>query len=91
MRQAQPEPNFAPQPLAVGNDSGTDLAAALQAAREYFAAPMDALRTLLAGRDPSQLIGHECVQHLTLRERFHELATAQRNFAEAAHLSRRSR
>jgi hypothetical protein len=68
-----------------------DLMAALQAAREHFAGPMEAtmvaMRAILAGRHPSQLTGRECVEHLTLRARFTELAQAQRDFAEA-HLVR---
>jgi hypothetical protein len=49
---------------------------------------MHDIRRLLAWRDPQQLIGRECLQHLTLREQFNELASAQRDFAEA-HLARR--
>jgi hypothetical protein len=78
MRQAKPQ-------------LSADLMAALQAAREHFAAPMEAtmvaMRALLAGRHPYQLTGRECFQHLTLRARFIELAQAQRDFAEA-HLPR---
>ena len=69
------------------NDTDADLAAALAAAREHFAPQMQRvmhdIRRLLAGRDPQQLIGRECLQHLTLREQFNELASAQRDYAEA--------
>jgi hypothetical protein len=91
MRQAKPQPTPDPQPSAASNDTDADLVAALQAAREHFAGPMEAtmvaMRTLLAGRHPCQLTGRECFQHLTLRARFIELAQAQRDFAEA-HLAR---
>jgi hypothetical protein len=30
------------------------------------------IRRIPAGRDPQQLTGRECLQHLTLRERFTE-------------------
>jgi hypothetical protein len=74
-------------PLPSANDTDADLAAALAAAREHFAPQMEAtmrdIRQLLAGRDPQQLIGRECLEHLILRERFNELASAQRDYAEA--------
>ena len=80
-----------PLPMTA-NDTNVDKTAALAAARAHFAPQMQqvmhAIRRLLAGRDPSQLVGRECLQHLTLRARFNELATAQRDYAEA-HLARR--
>jgi hypothetical protein len=74
-------------PLPTANDSDAEIDAALAAAREHFAPQMEVtmrdIRRLLAGRDPQQLIGRECLQHLVLRERFNELTSAQRAFAEA--------
>ena len=79
-------------PLPTANDTDADRAVALQAAREHFAPQMHQvmrdIRRILAGRDPRQLVGFECLQHIILRERFNELATAQRDYAEA-HLARR--
>jgi hypothetical protein len=76
----------AAMPLPSANDTNADLAAALAAAREHFAPQMQQvmrnIRRILAGRDPRQLVGRECLQHLTLREQFTELAAAQRAFAE---------
>ena len=76
--------------LAANDDA--DLNAALAAAREPYAPQMQQvmgdIRRILAGRDPQQLVGYECLQHIILRERFNELATAQRDYAEA-HLARR--
>ena len=77
-------------PPPTAND--TDAEMALAAAREHFAPEMHQvmreIRKLLAGRHPQQLIGRECLQHLVLREKLNELASAQRDYAEA-HLARR--
>ena len=76
-------------PLPTAND--TDAEIALAAAREHFEPQMQQvmrdIRRILAGRDPRQLIGRECLQHIILREKFTELAAAQRDYAEA-HLAR---
>lgn len=67
--------------------SADDLAHALQAAREHFAPEMQRamrdIRGLLAGRDPRQLVGRECVAHLELRAKFYAVADAQAAYAEA--------
>ena len=69
------------------NDTDADIAAA----REHYAPQMQQvmrdIRQLLAGRHPAELTGRQCLQHTMLRERFNELAAAQRDFAEA-HLTR---
>ena len=74
------------------NYAAADLAAALHAAREHFAPQMQQvmrdIRRILAGRDPRQLVDHECLQHFILRTRFNEPTSAQRDYAEA-HLARR--
>jgi hypothetical protein len=61
-------------PLPTANDTDADRAVALQAAREHFALQMHQvmrdIRRILAGRDPRQLVGFECLQHIILRERF---------------------
>jgi hypothetical protein len=53
-------------PLTAGNDTDADLTTALATAREHFAPQMEQvmrdIRRILAGRDPQQLVGRECLQ-----------------------------
>ena len=73
--------------------TSSDATAALAAACEHFSPQMEAtmrdIRRLLAGCGPQQLVGRECLWHVVLRARFNELASAQRDFAEAHFLARR--